>query len=294
MIRRMMRMRARPILTPVLCLAMCAVAGGVPLAGKPSQGDRDERVAIAPEGQWTDSSDTNRYDLSYDDVPLADVVFDVARIAGVNIVANPEMLRGRVTANLKDVSWRIALEEILCQSDLCVLEEAPDSHVFVVVPMIDPARLRCLVYGPLSETSMTSGTVSFSIQDATWQEVLVAFAREARLNLAYEPVLLTNRPKFDISLQDVRPKQALQEIADICDLRLYLWRQYYLVVPSGAAWPSVGGKEWNSGGQGDGEWSGNLIFRLGLMAVVLPLLIAFLGGLAVGFLLARMQIPRPG
>lgn len=282
------------VVVPAICLASFAMAGDVPLRDGSLHGTPREEVAIAQQGQWTGSPDTNLCNFSYNDAPLTCVVENMARVARVNIVANPEMLRGRVTANLKQVSWRVALEEILSQSDLCVLEHAPDSRVFVICPKVDPGTLRCLVYQPSSETSTISRTMSFSIQNATWQEVLVAFAQEARLNLAYEPVPLTNRPRYDISLRDVGREQALQEIADICDLHLYSWREFYLVVPSGGGWPGSRAKEWNSGGLKDSAMLKDFSFRLGLMIIILPLLMAFFLGAGIGFLLARRTVPRPG
>ena len=269
------------------------MAGDVPLRDGSSRGTPREQVPIAQQGQWTGSPDTNLYNFSYNDAPLTYVVENMAKVARVNIVANPEMLRGRVTANLKQVSWRPALEEILNQSDLSVLEQAPDSRVFVICPKVDSAKLRCLVYQPSSETSTTSRTMSFLIQNATWQEVLVAFAQEARLNLAYEPVPLTNRPRYDISLRDVGREQALQEIADICDLHLYSWREFYLVVPSGGGWPASGAKEWNGGGLKDSAPLRDLSRQLRLMITVLPLLMAFFLGVGIGFLLASRTVLRP-
>ena len=79
-------------------------------------------------------SPTNLISVNLDQVQLQDVVRMFTRISGANIVASPTNLQGTVTVNLQDVSWKPAMEAILDMHGLTLVEKAPASGVYSIVP----------------------------------------------------------------------------------------------------------------------------------------------------------------
>ena len=104
-------------------------------AGEPAKDGAAAVDRVPVGGNGHDISKTgDLITISLNDVPLSDVVSMFIRISGANIVANPTSLTGRVTANLKDVDWKIALDEILQQSGLTLSESQPGSGVYNIAP----------------------------------------------------------------------------------------------------------------------------------------------------------------
>ena len=68
------------------------------------------------------AENTDKISVTLDDVPLKDVIRMFSRISGANIVAMDD-LEGRVTVSLNDVSWKDALEAILDQAQLVLVEK---------------------------------------------------------------------------------------------------------------------------------------------------------------------------
>ena len=86
-------------------------------------------LAIVAEGEIRSSAKgTNLYDMVFHHVPLETVIDEFAKLPGVNIVVRPDILKGEVTAFLKGVEWKPALEAILRAFNLALVEERPDSR----------------------------------------------------------------------------------------------------------------------------------------------------------------------
>jgi type II secretory pathway component GspD/PulD (secretin) len=83
-------------------------------------------VDAAPAGIEIEQSDADadKISVTLDDVPLKDVIRMFSRISAANIVAMDD-LEGRVTVSLNDVSWKDALEAILEQAGLVLVEKRP-------------------------------------------------------------------------------------------------------------------------------------------------------------------------
>jgi type II secretory pathway component GspD/PulD (secretin) len=72
--------------------------------------------------------------ITLDDQPLDVVVSMFNRMPGVNLIANPTNLQGKVTVNLTDVQWKPALVSMLEMHNLHLVERTPGSQVYSIVP----------------------------------------------------------------------------------------------------------------------------------------------------------------
>ncbi len=88
---------------------------------------------VLPEQEIQTTSAPSLITISLDDVELIDVVRMFSRIAGANIIANPDNLTARVTVNLDNVQWRPALSSILSMHGLALVERQQGSGVFSVI-----------------------------------------------------------------------------------------------------------------------------------------------------------------
>jgi type II secretory pathway component GspD/PulD (secretin) len=80
----------------------------------------------------TSGEDPDKITVSLDAVELEDVVRLFTRLSGANIICNTTNLHGTVTANLANIGWQPALEQILNEQGLQLREEPPRSGVFVI------------------------------------------------------------------------------------------------------------------------------------------------------------------
>jgi type II secretory pathway component GspD/PulD (secretin) len=69
--------------------------------------------------------------VSLDDVPLKDVVRMFSRISNANIIATEALESHRVTVNLQDVGWQVAMNAILDQSGFVMVEKHPSIYTVI-------------------------------------------------------------------------------------------------------------------------------------------------------------------
>jgi len=173
----------------------------------------DER---SPRNGVRDASDL--ITISLDDVEMVDVVRMFGRISGANIIAAPETLTARVTANLQDVEWRPALSSILAMHDMALIERTAGSGVYSVVERLPDAPEPMLVrtfflrYTTVSDVTPVVRALlpeQGSISTFPSRGALVVRSTEANLNEIEQIV-----GNIDIQSQQVSIETQFMELTD--------------------------------------------------------------------------------
>lgn len=89
---------------------------------------------VAGGGITHTSPDSQLISITLDEQPLDVVVSMFNRMPGVNLIANPTNLQGKVTVNLTEVEWKPALVSMLEMHNLQLLEKTPGSGVYSILP----------------------------------------------------------------------------------------------------------------------------------------------------------------
>jgi|GEM_PF-3082020 len=185
-------------------------------------------------------TDTNLFSITFDNVSLVDVVRAFTRISGVNIVAKPDDLQGNVTVNLTDVEWFTALSSILDMHGLMLGERYPGSGVYSICRKMDLSRMVHLLYQPPG-TGRPTNHISLKLAGASLPAVLDEIARQAKINIAYEPDL-AHIGNITVGFDNVDYDLVLRQIAQLHELNVSLSfrpdcyviaRQSNPVVPAG-------------------------------------------------------------
>ncbi len=75
----------------------------------------------------------------FDNQPLDVVVGMFNRMPGVNLIANPDELTGRVSVTLREVPWKASLTAILDMHNLMLDQKDPTSQIYSILPVAPDA-----------------------------------------------------------------------------------------------------------------------------------------------------------
>ena len=134
------------------------------------------------------NTNDNLISIRLDAVELSDVIRMFSRISGVNILASPANLHGRVTVNLTDVEWKPALESILDMVGLELVERTPGTEVYSVISRRNWnfESMSHLIFRAPGDISPTNA-VTLNLTNSTLSHVLCEIARQGHINICYAP-----------------------------------------------------------------------------------------------------------
>jgi len=106
--------------------AILSVLCGILLAG----------AGLADTERETSAEQDDRVSLTFTGIPIQEAIGLFAQKTGVDIIdaSGGVDRRNLVSANIVDKPWRLALETVLEQCNLKLVERPPDSGIFVVLP----------------------------------------------------------------------------------------------------------------------------------------------------------------
>lgn len=133
---------------PTEVVAETGPSAGAPEGAKAEENDVFELMApseggqpVQAEAEGPQPATTGLISVSFDEVPVPDVVDMFSRISGANIIIAGAFTNQFVTANLKNVEWRAALNLVLGSVGLSMIED-PSGIIMVVTSEMYQQKLK--------------------------------------------------------------------------------------------------------------------------------------------------------
>jgi type II secretory pathway component GspD/PulD (secretin) len=115
-------------------LLPAAALGLAGVTGSPGQAAGTDAAGPPEMAVSDDGAGRQLISVLFDNQPLDVVVGMFNRMPGVNLIANPGDLTGRVSVTLRDVPWKAALIAILDMHGLMLHQKDPAAQIFTIIP----------------------------------------------------------------------------------------------------------------------------------------------------------------
>lgn len=173
--------------------------------------------------------------MSFDETPLSDVIKAFRDATGANIISSGTNLQDTVSVRLDNVPWKKGLSSILDQRGLQLVEQPPNSGIFMVTPKL--------------AIEVPKITQTFSLAHCRAQEVATLFKSTIGPGGTVTPFPSANAVIVTATEQQVAECEKIIAAVDKPRAQVYIEARFVELTSSaskqlGLNWKSLGGDGW--------------------------------------------------